>query len=131
MLWRKLYALRRHQAGKWVMRLRQMRMHMLEHLVGGMWPGDRQHPWMRGADNILLRPQTTRNNYLAVFRQRLTDSVERFLNRRVDEAAGINDDQIGAFVGRRNQVALGTQLGKNLLGINQRLRAAQADKTHR
>ena len=75
MLWRKLYALRRHQAGKWVMRLRQMRMHMLEHLVGGMWPGDRQHPWMRGADNILLRPQTTRNNYLAVFRQRLTDSV--------------------------------------------------------
>jgi hypothetical protein len=30
--------------------------------------------------------------------QRLTDRVERFLHRGVDEAAGVDDDEVGAVV---------------------------------
>jgi hypothetical protein len=47
---------------------------------------------------------------------------------RVDEAAGVDDDEVGALVGRRDLVALGAQLGEDALGVDQRLRAAEADE---
>ena len=128
---RELHTLRRHQTGEGIVWLRQMLMHMLKHFVGGMRAGDRQHLGMRAAHQILLGTQAAGNNHLAVLGQRLADRVKRLFNRRIDKAAGIDDDQIGTLVGRRNQIALRTQLGQNLLRIDQRLGTAQADKTYR
>ena len=63
-------------------------------------------------------------------RQRLADGVERFGDGGVDEAAGVDDDQVGAVIGRRDRVALGAQLRQDLLGIDQRLRAAERDEAY-
>ncbi len=124
MLRRQLDAGRRHEAGKRVVRLRQMRVHVLQHLVRRVRPGDRQHARVRLADERFLRPQTTGDDHLAVFRQGLADRVERLLDRRVDEAAGVDHHEVRPFVRRRDEVALGAQLGDDLLGIDQGFRAA-------
>jgi hypothetical protein len=42
-----------------------------------------------------LRPQAAGDDHLAVFGQRFADGVERLLDGGVDEAAGIDDHQIG------------------------------------
>jgi hypothetical protein len=61
--------------------------------------------------------------------KRLADGLERLLDGGVDEAAGIDHHQIGALVRRRDQIALGAQLGENLFGVDQRLRATQGNET--
>ena len=47
------------------------------------------------------------------------------LDRGVYESAGIDDDEVGAGVVGRSDVALGPQLGEDALGINQRLGTAE------
>jgi hypothetical protein len=74
--------------------------------------------------NDILRAKTARDDDLAVLVQRLADRVERLLHRGVDEAAGVDDDEVGAGVVGRGGVALGAQLGEDALGIDERLRAA-------
>ena len=68
------------------------------------------------------------DDHLAVSRQRLADRVERFVHRAVDEAAGVDDDQVGALVGADDVIALGAQLREDALGIDQRLGAAEGDE---
>jgi len=60
----------------------------------------------------------------AVLRERLADGVERFLDRGVDEAAGVDDDEVGVIVARRGRIALGAKLREDALGIDERLRTA-------
>jgi hypothetical protein len=73
---------------------------------------------------FLLDSQTTRDDDLAVFAERLADGAERFLDRGVDEAAGVDDDEVGAGVGGRGGVALGAQLREDALGVDERLGTA-------
>jgi hypothetical protein len=73
-------------------------------------------------DQLLLHPKAPGDDHLAVLRERLANRAERFLDRGVDEAAGVDDDEVGACVGLRGFVALGTQLRQDALGINERLR---------
>jgi hypothetical protein len=42
---------------------------------------------------------------------------------------GVHHDEVGAFVGRREVVALRAQLREDLLGVDERLRAAERDET--
>ena len=51
--------------------------------------------------------QTAGDDDLAVLGQRLADGIERFGHCIIDEAAGVDDDQVGAFVLRGNAVAFG------------------------
>jgi hypothetical protein len=76
-----------------------------------------------------LGAQAAGDDDLAVLGQRLADGVQAFLDRIVDEAAGVDDDQVGALKGLGGLVALGAQLGEDQLGVGQGLGAAQADKT--
>jgi hypothetical protein len=48
--------------------------------------------------------------------------MERFLDRGVDETAGVDDDEVGAGVVLGGLVALGAQLREDALGVDQRLR---------
>ena len=62
--------------------------------------------------------------------ERLADGVERFRLGAVEEAAGVDDDEIGAGVLARKLIALGAQPRDDALAIDQRLRAAERDEAH-
>jgi hypothetical protein len=127
---RELDALRRHQVEERRMRLWQILMHRRHHFGHRMWAGHGQHLWMHIQDHvltigILLRAETAGDDHLAVFSKRFADRIERFLHGRIDEAAGIDDHQIGAGVGLRGFITFSTQLREYLFGIDQRLGAAE------
>ncbi len=50
---------------------------------------------MRLTDDIALGAETAGHDHLAVLVERLADRGERFVDRLVDEAAGVDDDEIG------------------------------------
>jgi hypothetical protein len=68
-----------------------------------------------------LRAKATRDDHLAVLGERLADGIERFLDRGIDEAARVDDDEVGIVVGRGRGVALGAQLREDALGVDERL----------
>jgi hypothetical protein len=76
----------------------------------------------------VLGAQAAGDDDLAVFGQGLADGVQAFLDRIVDEAAGVDDDQVGALEGLGGLVALGAELREDEFGVGQGLGAAQADK---
>jgi hypothetical protein len=65
--------------------------------------------------HAFLRAEAAGDDDLAVLRQRLADRIERFLDRRVDEAAGVDDDEVRVAVRRRRDIALRTQLREDAL----------------
>ncbi len=85
---------------------------------------------MRFADEAAAFPraQATGDDDLAVLVQRFADRVERFGDGRIDEPAGIDDDEIGAVVRGRDRVAFGAKLRQDLLGIDERLRTPERDE---
>jgi hypothetical protein len=60
-----------------------------------MRAGDGEHRRVRGLDDVALGAEAAGDDHLAVLGQRLADGVERLFDRGIDEAAGIDDDQIG------------------------------------
>ena len=132
---RELDAARGHQVAERVMRFGQVLVHCLHHFFERVRTGDGQHAGVDVAHQVAARPalpgagaQTAGDDDLAVFGQRLADGIERFGDRIVDEAAGVDDDQVGPLVLRGNAVAFGTQLGDDAFGIDQGLGAAQRDE---
>jgi hypothetical protein len=99
-------------------------MHGLHHTGRIVRAGNREHRWMRLPDDLLLDAQAAGHDDLAVLRQRLADRVERFRDRGVDEAAGVDDDEVGAGVIGRGGVALGAQLREDALGVDESLGTA-------
>ena len=75
-----------------------------------------------------LGAQAAGDDHLAVLGQRLADGVEAFPHRIVDEAAGVDDHQVGAGVGLRRGVALGAELGQDQFGVGQRLGTPKRDE---
>jgi hypothetical protein len=71
-----------------------------------------------------LDPETAGDHHFSVLRERLADRIERFADCGVDEAAGVDYDEVGARVGRGRSVALGAQLGEDALRVDQRLGTA-------
>ena len=89
-----------------------------------MRPRDRQYGWVGFLYQIFLKTQTAGHHYLAIFRESLADGIERLLDRGVDEAAGVDDDEVGAGVGLGGFVAFGAQLREDALGVDECLGAA-------
>ena len=81
------------------------------------------------ADHVGLGAEAAGDDDAAVFRQRVADGVERLVARRIQEAAGVDDDQVGAVMLARDLVAFGAQPRDDALGIDERLRASEADET--
>jgi len=106
------------------MRLWQVRVHGLHHGRRIVRAGNRQDRWVRLLDYALFCAQTAGDDDAPVFCQRLADGVERLGDRGVDEAAGVDDDQVGAGVVGRGGIALGAQLRKDALGVDERFRTA-------
>ncbi len=81
------------------------------------------------ADQFRRRAHAAGDDDLAVFLQRRADRAQRLVARRIQEAAGVDDDQVGAVVLARDLVALGAQAREDALGIDERLRATETDET--
>ena len=77
----------------------------------------------------VLGAQATGDDHLAVFGKRLADRRQRFLDCRVDEAASIDDDEIGALVRWRDCITLRAQPGEDLLRVDECFRAAERDES--
>ena len=67
----------------------------LHDFVGGVRAGDGEHLRMRVLDHVALGAETAGDDHLAVFRERFADRIERFLDGGIDEAAGVDDDEVG------------------------------------
>jgi hypothetical protein len=125
---RQLDALRRHEIDEGIVfrRGRHIFVHGPYHFFIGVCTGYREHLRMRGADRVRLLAHAACNDDAAVFLEGLTNGVQRFLLGAVDEAAGIDHDDIRVVIGRDDLISLQSQLGKDALGIDEILRAAQA-----
>ena len=126
-----------HQVDKRVMRLGQVGVDGVHDLLRGMRAGDGEHAGVHLADQIafgaghitlFFGPQTAGDDDAAIGGQSFTNRVQTFFDGIVDEAAGIDDDQIRAFKGFGGLVAFGAQLGEDQLRVSQRLGATQADE---
>ena len=122
-----------HQVHKRVVRFGQVQVHRVHHFLGRMRPGNGQHLGVHLAHQIIALTigacaQAAGHDNAPVVGQGLTNRVQAFLDRVVDKAAGVDDDQVGARKGFGGLVALGAQLREDQFGVGQRLGAAQADK---
>jgi hypothetical protein len=66
-------------------------------------------------------PQAAGDDDLAVFGQGFANGVQAFLDGIVDEAAGVDDDQVRALEGLGGLVALGAELREDEFGVGQAL----------
>mmetsp|Transcript_26280 Transcript_26280/g.62263 ORF Transcript_26280/g.62263 Transcript_26280/m.62263 type:complete len:457 (+) Transcript_26280:435-1805(+) len=132
-LGRQLDAVARHQVHEGVMRLGHMGVHRVHHLLRRMRAGHGQHAGVDfahqaagvAAAGTRLGAQAPGHDDLAVLGQGLADGVQAFLDRVIDEAAGVDDHQVGPGEGLGGFIALGAQLRQDQLAVGQRLRAAK------
>jgi hypothetical protein len=94
-----------------------------------MRAGDREHARMSLADGLLLDAETACDDDAAILGHGLADGVEALLLGRVEEAAGIYDDNVRAVVSGGYLIALGAQARDDPLGIDERLGAAERDES--
>jgi hypothetical protein len=123
-------ALRRHQISVRVVRFGQVLVHVAHHFFHRVRTGNGQHRRVRRLDDVALGAEAAGDDDLAVLVECLADGVERFLDGGINEAAGVDDDQIGIIVIWGNFVTLGAQAGKDQFGVGTGFRAAQADKAN-
>ena len=100
-------------------------MHRRDDALVGLRPGDREHVREALADLFGLGAHAAGDDDLAVLGHRLADGVKRLGLGAVEEAAGVDDHDVGAVVLARQLVAFRAQLRDDALGIDQRLRAAE------
>ena len=126
---RELDALRRHEVGERIVRLAAgARAPPSSPPAVACGPVTASTAGCAVCTTLVLRAQAAGDDHLAVLGERFADRVERFLDRRVDEAAGVDDDEVGAGVVGRDGVALGAQLREDALGVDQRLGTAERDE---
>jgi hypothetical protein len=125
---RQFYARAGNEVGIGIVRLRQVLMDRAHDGGGVVRTGDGEHRRVRLPNHAVLGAQASGDHHLAVLGERLADRIERLLDRGVDEAAGIDDDQVGAGVARGSGVALGAQLREDALGVDQRLGTTEGDE---
>ena len=124
----------RHQIDEGVVRLGQVQVDGVHHLLRGVRASHGQHAGVHLTHHVAAivagaGAQATSNDNPAVLGQRLADGVQAFLDGVINETAGVDDDQVSAVEGLGGFVTLGAQLREDQLGIGQRLGAAQADKS--
>ncbi|MGY4418851.1 hypothetical protein ACVWY2_001276 [Bradyrhizobium sp. JR6.1] len=125
-----LDALRRHQVEVRIMRRRQRAVHGVQHALILLRSRDRQHAGIGALDLLRLGAHAAGDDDLAVLGHGLADRRERFLLGAVEEAAGVDDDDVGAVMLARQFIAFRAQPGDDALGIDQRLGAPQGHKAH-
>ena len=125
-----LHPLRGHEIHERLMPGRQMFMHRGKHVLVTLRAGDFQDRRMAVQNALRLRTEAAGDDHPAVLRQRLADGVQGFVHRRIDESAGIHDDQVRGGITGRHFIALGAQARENPLRVHQGLGTPQTDEAH-
>ena len=120
--------LRRHQVDEGVGHGWQVLVHRVDHRFILMRARDREHARMRGTDHVFLDAEAAGDDDAAVLAQRLPDGLEALALGAVEEAAGIDEHDIGAGIVARKGIALRAQRRHDAFGIDEGLGAAEADK---
>ena len=118
----------RDQAAPGIVRRRQPLVHQRHHLLVGVRTRDAENLRVALADLLRTHAQAAGDDDPAVGVQRLTDGLQRLLHRRVDETAGVDDDQLRLVIAGHQPVSLRAQLGEDALRVHQVLGTAEADK---
>jgi hypothetical protein len=86
---------------------------------------DREHFGEAGADQLGFLAEAAGDDHPAVLGDRLADRGEALLLGRIEEAAGVDQHDVGVGVIRAKVVAVRPELGEDALAVDQRLRAAE------
>ena len=100
-------------------------VHRRHHALEGLRARHRQHVGIGLPDHFRLRPHAARDDHLAVLRHGGADGGEGLALGAVEEAAGVDDDGVGAVMFLGDLVALGAQARDDALAVDQRLGAAE------
>ena len=88
-------------------------------------PGDREHVREARADDVGLIAHAAGHDHAAVLGDGLADRLEAFLLGRIEEAAGVDQHDVGAGIVGRHLIAVCAQLGEDAFAVDQRLGAAE------
>jgi len=126
---RQAHTLRRQQIEERIVSRRQVRVHRTHHFLISVGTGHLEHARVTLEDALRPCAQAAGDDDTPVLRERLADRVERLFHRCVDEAAGVDDHDIGRLVGRRDFVAFRAQLREDPLRVHQCLGATETHET--
>ena len=125
---RELDALLGDQVEERVVRRGRRVVHRSHHALVGLRAGDGGDVGVDVADRVRLGPHAAGDDDAAVLGHRRADRRQRFRFGAVEEAAGVDDDGVGAGVGFRQFVAFGAQAREDALAVDERLGAAERDE---
>ena len=97
--------LRRHQIELRVVHGRHRVVHGADHRLILLWAGDRQHLGMGLADQRFLGAKAAGDDDLTILGERFADGFQALGLGAVEKAAGVDDDDIGAVIARREGIA--------------------------
>ena len=93
------------------MRRRCGLMHRRHDVLIGLRSGDGEHVRVLFADHVRLGAEAAGDDDAAVLRHGVANRLEQLVARRIQEAAGVDDDQVGAVMLARDLVAFGPAAG--------------------
>ena len=136
MLGRQLETGRRHEIESRIVRLRKVLVHQL---IDEIKFARTRHPQnLRAMSQHVVftrqrfaRTQTARDDHATVFCQRFTDGFDALGHGFVQEAARIDDHQIGIVVRADQTIAFRTQTRHDDFRVHERLRATHGNETDR
>jgi hypothetical protein len=75
-------------------------------------------------DALRTRPKATGDDHFAVLLERFANRIEGFVDRGVDESAGVDDHEICGIVVAGDGITLSPQLSEDTFRIDERFGAA-------
>ncbi len=105
-------------------------VHGVHHGVVLVCAGDGRDIGKASADQVGLAAHAAGDDDLAVFGQGLADGVEALFLGAVEEAARIDDDDIGAGIVGGRGIAFALQARQDALGIDQGLGTAEGNEAN-
>jgi len=115
----------RDQVNEWPLRRGRCLVHRFDNLFILMRAGDREDVGETRADDLRLVAHAAGDDDAAILRHRLADRLQAFLLRAVEEAAGVDEHDVGARIIGRQAIAVGTQFGQNPFAVDECLRTAE------
>jgi hypothetical protein len=115
----------RHEVDERTLRRRCGVVDGIDHLLILMRAGDREDVGEAGADDVGLIAHAAGDDDTAILGHCLADRLQAFFLRRVEKAARIHEDDVGAGIVGRQAIAVGAQLGQNPFAVDKRLGAAE------
>ena len=86
-------------------------MHRIHDLLILMRTGHREHFRMRLFDHVRFGAETAGDDHFAIGFNRFANRIQAFFAGAVEEAARIDQDQVGAGIVRADLIAFGAQAG--------------------